>query len=191
MAIPFQLPRCDENPDDIQDLDRLLGDLFVVLARILAQRGQAASVATLNAGRGAVTIRRPSRQLRLQVHDTEVDLEVSSEESSSSDTDSSAPPSPTSPTAPMPIPDLVSNLPVQAAAADAPQEQAENAEGQPPRTVASVAVRSRTRKPRSSPRKARSPKGARGKRALTGTSPAKELTRTPSTRAPKASPTVC
>lgn len=89
MAIPFQLPRCNENADDIQDLDRLLGDLFVVLARILAQRGQVAgeSVATLSAGRGAVTIRRPSRQLRLQVHDAEVDLEVSSsEESSSSDT---------------------------------------------------------------------------------------------------------
>lgn len=86
MAIPFQLPRCSESADDYQDLDRLLGDLFVVLARILAQRGQVAgeSVATLSAGRGAVTIRRPSsRQLRLQVTDEEVDLELSSEDSAS------------------------------------------------------------------------------------------------------------
>lgn len=115
MAIPFQLPRCSESADDLQDLDRLLGDLFVVLARILAQRGQVTgdSVAALSAGRGNVTIRRPSRQLRLQVTDDDVDLELSSEESSSSDADSSVPPSPTSPTAPMPIPDLVSNLPAQ------------------------------------------------------------------------------
>lgn len=154
--------------------------------------------------------------------------------------DSSVPPSPTSPTAP--IPDLVSGLPMQVAAA-VQVVRATASEGhpavltalaghheeqteQPPR--ASVAVRSRTRKPRSSPRKARSPRGARGKRAHTATSPAKgkrgtlytaphvtpyvtyldrvmthetvaltllvsvtELTRTPSTRAPKATPTVC
>lgn len=87
--------------------------------------------------------------------------------------DSSAPPSPTSPTAPMPIPDLVSNLPIPVAHAQVAQEPAEGPEGQTPRSVTSVAVRSRTRKPRSSPRKARSPKGARGKRASVGTSPAK------------------
>ena len=191
MAIPFQLPRCSDGADDYQDLDRLLSDLFVVLARILAQRGQSSgeSVAALSAGRGAVTIRRPSRQLRLQVTDQLDVLEVSSEESSSSDNDSSVPPSPTSPTAP--IPDLVSGLPVQVAAAvqaGLPEGlPAEHAEGQAPR--ASVAIRSRTRKPRSSPRKARSPRGGRGKRAAA--SPAKELTRTPSTRAAKATPTVC
>lgn len=87
MAIPFQLPRCSESADDYQDLDRLLGDLFAVLARILAQRGQSTgeSVAALSAGRGAVTIRRPSRQLRLQVTEDVDVLEVSSEDSSSSD----------------------------------------------------------------------------------------------------------
>lgn len=197
MAIPFQLPRCSESADDLQDLDRLLGDLFVVLARILAQRGQVTgdSVAALSAGRGNVTIRRPSRQLRLQVTDDDVDLELSSEESSSSDADSSVPPSPTSPTAPMPIPDLVSNLPAQAAQALAQAVTPADGQGEggehPVRSVPAVAVRSRTRKPRSSPRKARSPKGHRGKKASATNSPAKELTRTPSTRAPKPTPTVC
>ncbi|XP_026274929.1 uncharacterized protein LOC113204122 [Frankliniella occidentalis] len=147
MAIPFQLPR--EGGEDLQDLDRLLSDLFAVLARILAQRGQAEPG-------GRLTIRRP--QLRLQVTDEEVDFELTSEDSAS---DSSAPPSPTSPTAPMAIPDLVSGLP----AAPAAPEQVT--------AVAPPPARSRTRKPRSTPRKARS--GHRGKRA--------ELTRTPSTRA--------
>ncbi|KAK3912470.1 Synaptotagmin-C [Frankliniella fusca] len=151
MAIPFQLPR--EGGEDLQDLDRLLSDLFAVLARILAQRGQAEPG-------GRLTIRRP--QLRLQVTDEEVDFELTSSEDSASD--SSAPPSPTSPTAPVAIPDLVSGLPAAAAPGAAPEQQVTAAVPPP--------ARSRTRKPRSSPRKARS--GHRGK---------KELTRTPSTRA--------